>query len=198
MGRNRREIMVQRSWKLNGKYWTMMVFLGGLSILFIKNMLESLMHPESFDETGKAIMIIFGIASIFYIDFVVFGLSHYVANRGQAFQLTREGIANTFQMEGVWLLCFWYKIDLIPWEAVRSVYRDEGFYKLYLDVSKVKAGRFAKRHLAADGYAFAYNWISPKMTKADMENYIIPHLHVKVNMKKSNWEDKDFGSGPRI
>lgn len=198
MGRNRREMMEQRSWKLNGKYWSMMLLFGGLSILFIKNMFESLMYPESFDETGRALLIVFGVASVFYIDFVVFGLSHYIANRGQAFQLTREGIANTFQMEGAWLLCFWYKINLIPWEAVRSVYRDEGFYKLHLDVSKVKAGRFAKRHLASDGYAFAYNWISPKMTKEDMEKYIIPYLHVNVNLKKGNWKDKEFGNGPRI
>jgi len=190
--------MVQRSWKLNWRYWGLMAIIGGGSFVGICNALDMIINPEAVGETERAFLFVFALFGILWADFVIYGLYQYLSNRGQAFQLTEEGIANTFSMDAAGPVLIWYKIDLIPWEAVRSVYRDEGFYKLHLDVSKVKAGRFAKRHLAADGYAFAYNWISPKMTKADMENYIIPHLSVKVNMKKSNWEDKDFGSGPRI
>ena len=198
MGRNRREMMEQRSWKLNWRYGGMITIIGGASILGIKSMLTLILDSAAVGEAEKGFLIIFSLLGILWADFAIFGLSQFFSNRGQAFQLTKEGIVNAFSMEGFGPVFIWYKINLIPWEAVRGVYRDEGFYKLHLDVSKVKAGKFAKRHLVSDGYAFAYNWISPKMTKGDLEKYVIPHLHVKVNLKKGNWEDKEFGSGPRI
>lgn len=190
--------MEQRSWKLNWRYWGLMTIIGGGAYMGIYSALDMIINPASVGETERAFLFVFALFGILWADFVIYGLSQYFSNRGQAFQLTEEGIANTFSMEGAGPILIWYKIHLIPWEAVRGVYRDEGFYKLSLDVSKIKAGRFAKRHLDVDGYAFAWRWISPKMTKEDMEKYIIPHLHVKVNLKKSSWEDKDFGSGPRL
>lgn len=81
---------------------------------------------------------------------------------------------------------------MIPWEAVRKVYKEDGYYKLLLDVSIVEASNFTKRHLKGSGYAFGYNWITPKITREEVKTYIAPHLYVKVKLDIKDIRNNDW------
>ncbi len=137
-------------------------------IIMIANGEITFEDGEVIDGAWKTLMItLFSIVWLAYLPTIFSVLKIVFIYKCKPFEITPEGIKNTFVC--INLLCFMIirPVKLIPWDSVKWVMDDEEGLAIRVRVKKVKAGLIAKLMLLVLGYVFCMGMAKPKLSEAD-------------------------------
>lgn len=125
--------------------------------------------------SGLLLAAILIIVSISYLYSVIVMIRQYVVYSKSAFTITGEGIQNTIVGMNLLAFIFVAPIKEIPWDAIKSIEKTQGFYIAKLDLKKVQAGPIAKLTIKMTGYKFCSSFLSGSI---DDEECILSRLTV--------------------
>ena len=169
-------------YKLNWRYKVFNLLFLAVSYPIVKVMIMLAKNQIKMDDEPMptAYRIIIGIIvysfGSLYIYTAFAMLFNYIKNRSRAFQITENGIENTFILNILFALVLFERIKVIPWDAIKGYERKNGNYYLKLDTSKIRLSKLAKSRIKLFGYLPA-NGLTEPMCEEDFKTYIQPHIN---------------------
>lgn len=139
-------------------------------------------NGESLGDMGILLATAIGITGLSYVFSAVSILYQLFFRGGKAFEITPDGIENTFVYANVFAFMFFRRVRLIPWSAVIAIESENEGFTLRVSKEEVKAGFVAKALLRLLGYSFAKGFISPELSKEEEE---IIRSHIKERTEKN-------------
>lgn len=168
--------------KLNGRYVFITLFFSVFVYPWIK-VIYMLLTQKVGDENGDKlspvldyfmafVLIFFGC---FFFSSLVGMFIQMIYRRNRAFEITEEGIENTFIFTVLFAFLLFRKVKLIPWSAVKGYEKTDKTYILNIDTSQIKASRVAKVYLRFVGFPFCKPFIAT-ITDEEFQMYILPRI----------------------
>ncbi len=136
---------------------------------------------EGFEKTF--IITLFSVVCVLYLPTIFSILKIIFLYKCKPFEITPEGVKNTFVFTV--FLCFVIirPVDFIPWESVKNVITaGDLVINLRLKTKDIKASPIAKLVLKLLGYSFCITFVKPELTEVDID-YCVRHCeqHSKIN-----------------
>lgn len=110
---------------------------------------------------------LFSIVWILYLPTVFSILKIVFVYKCKPFEITPEGIKNTFICIPIFCIMVVRTVKLIPWESVKYIDGEDGVMHFRLRLRKVKCGLLAKLYLFVLGYSFCIGLAGPRLSVAD-------------------------------
>lgn len=175
-----------KEFKLSGVFYGFMAFFGVFGVLALNmgfSMLAENAGTTGGDE-GILFPVLFILVSAVMILSTITMIMQVVFYKGKGLKLTEEGICDSFVCLTIFALYFFVPVRFIPWDAVKHITKENGYWNAEVDTSKVVAGGFAKALLKIAGFNFGMSFVKPKVKYEDIAAF------KDVEVKESEDEDE--------